>query len=206
MTPRLWAMGLGLALVNLQTGCALTSKAEALSPRYFSPEQPPLSVASPLEKDLALRLDQVASAQYLDERISYRLSGSEVGFYDNRRWTEVPEAYLRRALERELFERRGLQRVVTGSGPSLSVELTAFEEIRGEPTRARVTLIFNLRDERGSLIDKTLTLERELIAPKGADAEQRLATTLAATLADAVARVGTEVVQKLKRAKEEAEL
>jgi hypothetical protein len=72
-------------------GCALTSKADALSPRYFSPEQAPepsAARAAP-ERRLELRLGQVSSASHLDERISYRLSSSEVGFYEERRWTEL---------------------------------------------------------------------------------------------------------------------
>jgi len=190
-----------VAIVGSQSGCALGSKGEALSPRYFSPEQASLPAPPPAAGELELRLGQVASASHLDERISYRLSGSEVGFYDDRRWTEVPEAYLRRALERELFERRGVQRIVTGAGPNLDVELTAFEELRGEPTRARVTLIFSLRDERRSLLEKTFSLERPVPSQAGADPEQRLAATLSSALAEAVAAVGTEVVNELARAK-----
>mgnify|MGYP000125221907 CR=1 FL=1 len=195
-------IGVLVAVFSLQSGCALTSKADALSPRYFSPEQatrqgPPVAMGS-----LELRLGQVTSATHIDERISYRLSGSEVGFYDDRRWTELPEAYLRRALEHELFEQRGLQRIVTGAGPSLDVELTAFEELRGKPTRARVTLTFSLRDERRSLLEKSLRLEREVTAQAGADPEQSLAATLSAALADAVASVGTQVVSLLQSQKQ----
>lgn len=195
-------IGVFAMVFSLQSGCALTSKADALFPRYFSPEQatrqgPPAAVGN-----LGLRLGQVSSATYIDERISYRLSGSEVGFYDDRRWTEVPENYLRRALEHELFEQRGLQRIVTGAGPSLDVELTAFEELRGKPTRARVTLTFSLRDERRSLLEKSLRLEREVTAQAGADPEQSLAATLSIALADAVSSVATQVVSLLESQKQ----
>lgn len=190
-----------VAIFCFQSGCALGSKGEALSPRYFSPEHASLPAPPPAPGELELRLGQVASASHLDERISYRLSGSEVGFYDDRRWTEVPEAYLRRALERELFERRGLQRIITGAGPSLDVELTAFEELRGQPMRARVTLIFSLRDERRSLLERTFSLERPVTSQAGADPEQRLAATLSTALAEAVAAVGAEVVKELANAK-----
>ncbi len=186
---------------GIQTACALTSKADALSPRYFSPEQTAKPTSAPASGQLELRLGQVASASHLDERISYRLNGSEVGFYDDRRWTEMPEAYLRRALERELFEQRGVQRIVTGAAPTLDVELTAFEELRGQPTRARVTLTFSLRDERRSLLEKSLSLEREVTVQAGGDPAQSLAAALSAVLAEAVASVGSQVTAELNSAK-----
>ena len=137
----------------------------------------------------------------MDERIAYRLSGAEVGFYDDRRWTEIPEAYLRRALERELFEQRGLQRIVTGSAPTLDVELTAFEELRGTPTKARVSLSFSVHDQRRTLLERSINVEREVTEQAGADPGARLAATLASTLADAVASVGALVSAELLAAK-----
>lgn len=201
MTRQL-TFGVGLVLAAcLQSACALTGKADALSPRYFSPEQVAASQKAPNPQHLELQLGQVSSASHLDERIAYRLSGAEVGFYDDRRWTEIPEAYLRRALERELFEQRGLQRIVTGSAPTLDVELTAFEELRGKPTKARVTLSFSVHDERRSLLERSINVEREVTEQAGADPAARLAATLAATLADAVVSVGALVSAELLSAK-----
>ena len=201
MTLKCTAFASCLLLFCLQSSCALTSKADAQAPRYFSPEQASKPSPAAAFKTLELRLGQVASASHLDERISYRLSGSEVGFYDNQRWTEIPEAYLRRALERDLFEQRGVQRIVTGAAPTLDVELTAFEELRGKPMKARVTLTFSLRDERRSLLERSLKLEREVTQQAGADPAQRLAATLSEALADAVATVGAQVVEQLQNAK-----
>jgi cholesterol transport system auxiliary component len=186
-----------LVLLGSQPGCALTSKAEALSPRYFNPQlaaaPPSPAAAQPLE----LRLGQVSSASHLDERISYRISAAEVGFYEDRRWTEIPEAFLRRALERELFEERRLTRVVSGVAPVLDVELTALEEVRGKPARARVTLTVSLRDERRSLLERSVELEQPVSARAGEDPAQRLALTLALTLEQAVQTAGAEVVARL---------
>ena len=178
-------------------GCALTSKADALSPRYFSPA-PTGTVRSPRVLALReLRLGEVSAAAHLDERIAYRVGPSEMGFYEGQRWTENPEAYLRRALERDLFEERGLSRVVSGEAPIVDVELTGFEEVRGRPTRARVSLTFSLRDERRSYLQRTLALEKMVEQKPGADAAQCLAQTLTATLDDAVRQLGDEVVAKL---------
>ncbi len=200
---RQFACGVGLLVVaGLQGGCALTGKADALSPRYFSPEQVATSQKATNPEHLELQLGQVSSASHLDERIAYRLSGSEVGFYDDRRWTEIPEAYLRRALDRELFEQRGLERIVTGSAPTLDVELTAFEELRGKPGKARVTLSFSLHDERRSLLERSINVEREVTEQAGADPAARLAATLASTLGDAVVSVAALVTAELLKAKQ----
>jgi cholesterol transport system auxiliary component len=191
---------LGLLLLGQQSACALTSKAEARSPRYFNPQLAAGPHSRAAAQPFELRLGQVSSASHLDERITYRISAAEVGFYDDRRWTEIPEAFLRRALERELFEERRLSRVVSGVAPVLDVELTSLEEVRGKPNKARVTLTFSLRDERRSLLERSVQLEQPVSEQAGADPAQWLAQALAVTLAQAVQTVGGEVVGRLSEA------
>ena len=97
MSTRLRALLTFLALAVANGGCALTSKADAVSPRFFSPE-PETRAQKLLGSDgpaLELRLGEVESASYLEERISYRLHGSELAYYEDRLWTEAPEQYLR---------------------------------------------------------------------------------------------------------------
>lgn len=180
--------------------CALTSKADALSPRYFSPE-PTNAVNSPkAAKPYELRLGAVSAAAHLDERIAYRVGASELGFYEAQRWTENPEQYLRRALERDLFEQRGLSRIVGGDALTLDVELTEFEELRGEPLRARVSLTFQLRDDHKTFVQRTLHVERSITPRPGTDAAQSLAGTLAETLDDTVRQLGDQLVAALPAA------
>jgi len=186
------------ALALLTTGCALTSKAEVVTPRYFSPDPVAAERSPAAPAGLELRLGQVSAASHLDERIAYRVGGTEMGFYEDQRWSENPEAYLRRALERDLFEERGLTRIVAGDTPILDVELTAFEELRGQPTKARVAITFSVRDERRSVIERSLELQQPLVQRAGADSAQRLAETLTRTLAEAVREVGDEVVRNLR--------
>lgn len=188
---------LGALLCLALPGCALTSKAEALSPRYFNPQLAMGARSQPAPQPFELRLGQVSSASNLDERMAYRVSSAEVGFYEDRRWTELPEAYLRRALEKELFEERKLTRVMTGAAPVLDVELTAFEEVRQTPAKVRVTLTFSLRDQRRSLLERSLELEQPIRERDGPDAAQRAAHALAATLGQAVQTVGAAVVERL---------
>lgn len=186
-----------LALLSAApSGCALTSKADALSLRYFDPLPSTEPRAEPAPRAFELRLGQVSSASNLDERIAYRVSSAEVGFYEDRRWTEPPEAYLRRALEKELFERRKLTRVITGPAPVLDVELTAFEEQKGAD-KVRVKLSFNLRDERRSLLERSLDLEQPVAAAPGTDSAGRAAQALVDTLSRAVASLTSDIVNQL---------
>lgn len=188
----------GYLLLALHCGCALTSKAEVVTPRYFSPE-PTRAARSPKSSDpLELRLGQVSAASHLDERMAYRVGGAEMGFYDDQRWTENPEAYLRRALERDLYEERGLSRIVAGDAPILDVELTAFEEVRGQPAKARVSVSFGLRDDRRAFVERTLEFERPFEQRAGADAAQLRAEALTRTLDEAVREIGSEVVASLR--------
>jgi hypothetical protein len=125
------------AAVLLASGCAFMSKGEGMTPRYFSPalasEPPEASEPRPPEATSAppeLRIGRIEPAAHLEERIAYRISDSELAYYDDRRWTEPPEQFVRRALERELFESRAFRRVISGAAPTLDVELLSFEEVR----------------------------------------------------------------------------
>ncbi len=181
-----------------QASCALTSKGDALSLRYFNPLPSAPRPAPPASQAFELRLGQLSSASNLDERIAYRISSAEVGFYEDRRWTEPPEAYLRRALERDLFEQRKLTRIIAGPAPVLDVELTAFEEQKAAG-KVRVKLSFSLRDERRSLLERSIELEQALDERRGADAAERAAQALVDALARAVETLGAEVVTALSK-------
>jgi cholesterol transport system auxiliary component len=188
------------ALMAALPGCALTSKAQPLAPRYFNPQPSVPGAAAPAAQPFELKLGQISAASNLDERVAYRIDSAEVGFYDDRRWTELPEAYLRRALERDLFEQRKLTRVVSGLAPVLDVELTAFEELRQNPPKVRVALTFSLRDERRSLLERSLVLEAPASGSAGSEPSATVAQALTDTLARAVTQAGDEVVAGLARA------
>jgi hypothetical protein len=87
---------------------------------------------------------------------------------------------------------------VSGSAPILDIELTAFEELRGQPPEARVAITFSLRDDRHSFAERSLDLKRPLVPRPGSDAAQCLAETLTRTLDEAVRQVGNEVVEALR--------
>lgn len=190
-----------LLLACLCSGCALLSKAQPLAPRYFSPSYvSPAAERAPAATSRGpgpeLRLGQIEAAVHLEERIAYRPGPGELGYYESWRWTEPPQAYLRRALARELFERRGLVRVVSGNAPTLSVELTSFEELREGQPRARVELAVLLRGERHALLERTLREERPLPAGAAED-PRRLTESLSRALDAAVSQVADLVSARL---------
>lgn len=190
-----------LLLCCLGSGCALVSKAQPLTPRYFSPAASSAADGEPAGSPpsgpaLELRLGQIDAAVHLEERIAYRPSPAELGYYESWRWTEPPQAYLRRALARELFERRGLVRVVSGNAPTLGVELTSFEELREGQPRARVELAVLLRGERRALLERTVRQELPLPAD-AADDPRQLTQALARALDAAVAQVADLVSARL---------
>ncbi len=169
----LYAMGIAFAA----NGCALTSKAEVVDVRYFSPEQveprrkdkdPVLaSAAAVAQGSLQVRLGRVTSGPNLRERIAYRNNAYELGYYEDLRWTERPETYVRRELGRSLFEDRGLRRVLSGAAPTLDVEVIAFDDLRLKTGRAaRVQLRVILYEDAGVLFEDTLTVDCQVLGAK----------------------------------------
>jgi ABC-type uncharacterized transport system auxiliary subunit len=192
-------------LVAVQSaGCALLSKSERMTPRYFSPASELATADAPkaLRSPLSLRLGMIDSAAHLEERIAYRLSDTELGYYDDRRWTEPPEEYLRRALGHELFETRGISRVVAGAAPTLDVELVSFEQIRHGAPRARVALRFALRDERSALLERALVVEEPLKADGTKSDAEPLARALSSALSRAVTQLAELTLERLEATRE----
>ena len=185
------------ALVALGCGgCALTNKSASNTFRYFTPEGAPSHEsphASPAGPSLDLRLGKVDAASYIKDRIAYRASAYEVGFYDELRWTEKPESYVRRALVRSLFDEHGLHQIVSGAGFVLDVELEAFEELRAPRHAALVRVTWVLHDAQRVVLQRTLTLEHPLTSGTA----EAIAEALADALRDAIAATVTEVVREL---------
>jgi uncharacterized lipoprotein YmbA len=183
MNGPLWCISGGALLMALvgtlsTAGCAAFSKSTPLEIRYFTPEaaaEPPraqLSEPAAGAPTVALRLGRVVGGPELGEEIAWRESPMEVGFYDNSRWTERPEAYVARALDRALFGGGRLRHVLAGPAPVLDVRVLAFEEVRPQssgPRLARVTLAVLLHDGPTVLLEQPFTQEVEV---RGGQIEQ----------------------------------
>jgi cholesterol transport system auxiliary component len=194
------------AAALLASGCAFMSKGEGMTPRYFSPapaSEPPEASEPPAPEPTSappeLRIGRIEPAAHLEERIAYRISDSEIAYYDDRRWTEPPEQFVRRALERELFESRAFRRVISGAAPTLDVEVLSFEEVRQGTPRARLSLLITLRDERHALLERTLSMEAPLELGPDADEGRALARAMAGALGRATRDVAERVAAELRQ-------
>lgn len=192
----IWLLGL-LALFAL-TSCALTQKAQPTVPRFFSPEPAHAPASLPrVEQPVELRLGRVQAAAHIREKIIYRNSPNEFGFYEDLLWTERPENYLRRALTQTLFEEEGVRSIVTGAGSTLDVELVSFEEIRKPQHLAQVRLTLVLRDDRAVRLEQTLTVERPIPTVEKSQLPGAIAAALGDALRSAVVQVSERVLPQL---------
>lgn len=150
-----------LFAVMLLDACALLSKGEVSSRRFFSLESPVASEQSRLvDGGVELRLGRVTAGACSSELMMVRRSTFEVVFDEERRWTEPPEVFLRRALSRALFDGGAVHSVVRGKAPVLEVELLQFEEVLTPVHVGRVGVSFTLSDERVVTAQRTFTVER----------------------------------------------
>jgi uncharacterized lipoprotein YmbA len=185
-----------LSSVMVFSGCALFSKGEVATRRFYSLDQVvSLDRAKGDAPSAELRLGRVTAGACGSERVMVRLSPVEVVFDDERRWTERPEVSLRRALSRALFEELGLASVVRGGGPVLEVELLEFEEVRGPPHVGRVTMSWSLSDERVVSRQQTLKIERPVV--ESGRAGDAVAEAMGAAMREAVDTMARQVRAEL---------
>lgn len=195
------AKALWFAVLLAVPGCALTSKAEPLTVRYFTPRWE----ASSRAPDRAsadgprLRLGRISSSSHLRNRIVYRSSDVEVSMYEDRRWTEKPEEYVRRALARALFEERPLVQAVSGGGPALDIELLAFDEVHRKGGRAaRVALHYAVQDDRTVLDTRSMTVDVEVRGD--IEDPENMAAAMGAALHEIAERLASRVASRLTAA------
>jgi cholesterol transport system auxiliary component len=200
MTSRTFKSCASLALALGLAGCALTSRSEPMRVRYYTLEGGGSAVRA-READhrtLELRLGRVEASDYLSEEIAFRNSKHELEFYDDLRWTEKPQEYLRRALTRALFQERGVTRAFSGAASTLDVELVEFEELRGPQPKVRLSAIATLHDERRSQLQETVTVERAISgASATGDHTEATAAALSAAMSEAVAGLADRVIARL---------
>jgi cholesterol transport system auxiliary component len=194
----MWLLCAGSTSAGL--GGALTSTNDAIVPRYCSPERPVDVLrkgARPPGPPAELRLGRVDGASHLQERLVFRDSAYELGYYSERRWTEAPEQYLKRRLSRVLFEERGLRHVLGGPAVTLEVQLTAFEEVRAPKRVARVQVTVSLHDQRVVRWEETLTVDQPVAATGKGDVTDGVVEALGLALRSVVDQIADRVVGEL---------
>lgn len=191
MTARLIAL---VGLLCALEACSFFGKVPPMHPRFFEPEPAVLSRTRAHQHGggPALRLGQVVGSSFLRERIAYHLSEHELGIYDERRWTERPEDYFRRALTRSLFQERGLTNVTSGVAPVLDVELIDFSELTGPVHAVRVRALVRLVDQRAVRLERSFSVEQPVA--KGDDF-----ALVASAMAQALERSVTQIADDVER-------
>jgi cholesterol transport system auxiliary component len=203
-TPWLCRAALIGILASAPLGCAFFNKSDPVVLRYFTPETLASAPSSPgvalamRPGGPELRMGSVNAASYVKDRIAFRDKNFEVGYYEELRWTEKPEAYLKRALRRALFEEQGVRQIVSGPGTTLDVDLDAFEELRSPRHAARMQVTWILHDDSQVLVQETFTVERAIpsSAPSGPDG---IAAAMAGAFDESVKRVVSKVTATLAR-------
>jgi cholesterol transport system auxiliary component len=178
------------------SGCALLGKNDPHVPRYFTPEYDGDAPAARVRSELLLRLGRVEGWSHVRERLAVRNSGRELFYDEDRRWTERPEIYLRRALSRALFEERGVVESLSGRAITLDVELIAFEEME-QPHQVRMQALLVLRDDRIGLLEQTITMDKPVAKTRQADQARAVVDALSEALHAGVTRIADRVVAKL---------
>jgi ABC-type uncharacterized transport system auxiliary subunit len=114
-----------------------------------------------------VRLGRVYSGQNLRERIAYRDHAYERGYYEDERWTKWPEAYVRRALGRALYESHRFKRAMGGAALTIEVELIAFDDLcldSGRAARVQLQLIVfqgsEVLDEQTVTVDCPVAIDQ----------------------------------------------
>ncbi len=191
-----------LACVALlgSSGCAITSKADPIWPHYYNP-MGALPDAAPAEArpELSLRLKRVHGADHLKEDMVFRRSDVEYFVYDGHLWTERPENYLRRALERAFYEGHGVRRMHASSAPTLEAELIAFEETR-KPSGVIIQVVVQVHTDDVVVLQETFTARRAVKAdPEEEGARQKaVAEAMGAALGEVTESIVRRVLAQLK--------
>ncbi|HEX7126198.1 MAG TPA: ABC-type transport auxiliary lipoprotein family protein [Thermodesulfobacteriota bacterium] len=195
----------GIAAALALSGCLSgLVPAPPETPRYFRPdflETEPAGTSGAAgvagRAGLPLRLREVRASGSLGERIAWRASDVEVGFYEMLRWTDPPAALVEQALAREFYERRGFQRAVSGQAPALAVTVLAFEEVVAPAHEGRVALAVLLTESGRAVVDRVVVTRR----PVPDHEASSLARALGDALAEAVEEIGAQVEEALHAAR-----
>lgn len=168
------------------SGCALTSRGATLDVRWYTPEQARESLAvAELQGGCPLRLGRVTSGADLGTRIAFGDGGYRVGYHEDRRWTERPDHYVQRALERTLFEGGGFRS--STRGPMLDVELLDFKEVKGPTVHAAQVAVRVVLTRDTDQFARTIVISRPVAGDRFDDFVAAMSSALQET-ADEVAK------------------
>jgi len=189
-------------LLALTAGCLARNAPE---PRFFRPDSTllreplPATDAPRVSRSVAaVRLRAVEGGPFLRERMVWRTSAVEYGEYEQRRWREVPAAYVERALRAALRRSQAVRLSDDPRVPSLHVDVLAFDEVLAPTHGAAVETWVSLRDKSGQLLlDAPFTAQKPIVG----DDPATLAQAMGGALDEVASRIAEAVTQAVTKRK-----
>jgi len=129
----------------------------------------------------------------LRERIVWR-TPTEYGMYEQRRWSELPEAYVERALASALQSEAHMELTEDSRAPTLAATVTAFDEVVDPAHVADVAAdVVLTRADGRRLLERGFSAE----SPIADDDPRSLARAVGAALDDVSGQVARSVTDAL---------
>lgn len=175
------------------TGCLSALGAGDPTPIRFYSAAPVAEKATTVTVGQVLRMRRVTAAVHLRERIVWRADDVEYGFYESRRWTELPTAWVEAALASELAGAHGIGRTERAGALTLDVNVIGFEEVLS-PHEARVALDLHLESSGG---DTLLAVRIEQRVPIGRDDGGEVARAMRQALQATVTQAAAAIAAAL---------
>lgn len=180
---------LALLIAVACAGCALTSKSKPVDVHYYNPAVTTETRSTSQGPVRArVRLGRISAGSHLRYAIARRKSPVELELYELDRWTDTPDVYVKRALERALFVERPIEEATSGGGIFLDIDVLAFEEVDSPPS-GRVQLRYRLRDDTSVIATDVVTVVRPSRSGRLADVVAAIGTALDAATAQIAERV-----------------
>jgi ABC-type uncharacterized transport system auxiliary subunit len=183
-----WLVGLLFAL-GACSGGALTAKAPPLDIHYFTLDHTTPRAEHPPIKAW-IRVAPIRTSSSLRSRIAKRIGTNELEFYEDQRWADAPDVYVRFALERSLVG-HGIGQTEDRDALQLEVEIIAFEET-ASPQGGRVSLRYRLFDRHTAIVDRIVTIQKPSQVPMSS-----VVTAIGSALDAAVAEITAQVVDAI---------
>jgi len=144
------AASMGAVISLLSIAACLTGPDDVKFVRYFRPlTVAPKTNPLPTPTRAPINLRRISAAGHLHEPIAWVKDEIEIGQYEDLRWFEPPQRIVERALDDALYVQREMRRGL--GGDSLDIEVLAFEQWVGEPSRVRVKLRVVVEGARGAV-------------------------------------------------------
>jgi ABC-type uncharacterized transport system auxiliary subunit len=161
-----------------------------------SPTAPPASTA------ISLRIEPLRSSSLVrQDRIVYRPSPEEVGFYEYHRWAEPPNNALTQALADQLTKRRVFRSVsISDNGKKADYVLTGsidrLQEVDyGGSVKAQVTISAALEDSQGQTIWSGAASSESAVAKRDV---QGVVVAMGQASQQAIAKLSTDVTKAMQ--------